>query len=43
MVDLVLSSIEQGVLTLTFNRPDRLNAWTDEMGRRYFDQLAEAD
>lgn len=43
MVDLVLSSIERGVLTLTFNRPDRLNAWTDEMGRRYFDQLAEAE
>ncbi|MGC5011396.1 enoyl-CoA hydratase [Streptosporangium sp. DT93] len=43
MVDLVLSSIERGVLTLTFNRPDRLNAWTDDMGRRYFDQLAEAE
>lgn len=43
MLDLVLSSIEQGVLTLTFNRPDRLNAWTDTMGRRYFDQLAEAE
>ncbi|SNT54562.1 Enoyl-CoA hydratase/carnithine racemase [Streptosporangium subroseum] len=43
MVDLVLSSIERGVLTLTFNRPDRLNAWTGEMGRRYFDQLAEAE
>ncbi|AWS41581.1 enoyl-CoA hydratase [Streptosporangium sp. 'caverna'] len=43
MVDLVLSSIERGVLTLTFNRPDRLNAWTAEMGRRYFDQLAEAE
>ncbi|MER5620691.1 enoyl-CoA hydratase-related protein [Streptosporangium sp. NPDC002544] len=43
MVDLVLPSIERGVLTLTFNRPDRLNAWTDEMGRRYFDQLAEAE
>src|SRR5690349_13811307 len=43
MVDLVLSSIERGVLTLTFNRPERLNAWTAEMGRRYFDLLEEAD
>ncbi|MBB2912105.1 enoyl-CoA hydratase/carnithine racemase [Streptosporangium becharense] len=43
MLDLVLPSVEQGVLTLTFNRPDRLNAWTDEMGRRYFDLLAEAE
>ncbi|MGV9327012.1 enoyl-CoA hydratase-related protein [Streptosporangium sandarakinum] len=43
MADPVLSSIDGGVLTLTFNRPDRLNAWTDAMGRRYFDLLAEAD
>jgi enoyl-CoA hydratase/carnithine racemase len=43
MLDLVLSSIDRGVLTLTFNRPDRLNAWTDAMGRRYFDLLAEAE
>lgn len=43
MMDLVLSSVERGVLTLTFNRPERLNAWTDAMGRRYFDQLAEAE
>lgn len=43
MGDLVLASIERGVLTLTFNRPDRLNAWTDEMGREYFDQLAAAE
>ncbi|MFI6326272.1 enoyl-CoA hydratase-related protein [Nonomuraea sp. NPDC050556] len=42
MSDLVLSSLDQGVLTLTFNRPDRLNAWTDAMGRRYFDLLEEA-
>ncbi|WP_406317541.1 enoyl-CoA hydratase-related protein [Streptosporangium sp. NBC_01639] len=43
MLDLVLSSVDRGVLTLTFNRPDRLNAWTDAMGRRYFDLLAEAE
>ncbi|KAB8195878.1 enoyl-CoA hydratase [Nonomuraea phyllanthi] len=43
MVELVLSSVDQGVLTLTFNRPDTLNAWTPAMGRRYFDLLAEAE
>lgn len=43
-MDLVLSDLDdQGVLTLTFNRPDTLNAWTDAMGRRYFDLLAEAE
>ncbi|MFG3442970.1 enoyl-CoA hydratase-related protein [Nonomuraea sp. NPDC047897] len=42
MDELVLSSLDQGVLTLTFNRPDRLNAWTDALGRRYFDLLEEA-
>ena len=39
MAELVLSSVDQGVLTLTFNRPDKLNAWTGAMGRRYFDLL----
>ncbi|MCF6468158.1 enoyl-CoA hydratase [Nonomuraea sp. MG754425] len=44
MADLVLSTLDdQGVLTLTFNRPESLNAWTDAMGRRYFDLLAEAE
>ncbi|MEO3868486.1 enoyl-CoA hydratase-related protein [Nonomuraea sp. B12E4] len=43
MEELVLSTVEQGVLTLTFNRPDTLNAWTDAMGRRYFDLLAQAE
>ncbi|GAA3170609.1 enoyl-CoA hydratase-related protein [Nonomuraea roseoviolacea] len=42
MDELVLSSTDRGVLTLTFNRPDRLNAWTVPMGRRYFDLLEEA-
>ena len=30
------------VRTLTFNRPAQLNAWTFEMGDRYFDLLDEA-
>ncbi|WP_248964070.1 enoyl-CoA hydratase-related protein [Sphaerisporangium perillae] len=43
MSDLVLSSLDEGVLTLTFNRPDRLNAWTDALGRSYFDLLEQAE
>ncbi|MEV1168662.1 enoyl-CoA hydratase-related protein [Nonomuraea sp. NPDC049784] len=43
MAELVLSSLDQGVLTLTFNRPDTLNAWTNALGRRYFDLLTEAE
>ena len=31
MTDVVLREIEDGVAVLTFNRPDRLNAWTAEM------------
>ncbi|MGI5159922.1 enoyl-CoA hydratase-related protein [Microbispora sp. CA-102843] len=39
----VLSEDDGGVRILTLNRPERLNAWTAEMGRRYFDLLEEAD
>ncbi|WP_067178179.1 enoyl-CoA hydratase-related protein [Microtetraspora niveoalba] len=41
--DLVLSESRGAVRILTFNRPERLNAWTPELGRRYFDLLEEAD
>ena len=37
----VLCSKADGVMTLTLNRPERLNAWTPEMETRYF-QLLEA-
>ncbi|GLW97829.1 enoyl-CoA hydratase-related protein [Microtetraspora sp. NBRC 16547] len=40
---LVLSENHDAVRVLTFNRPERLNAWTPEMGRRYFDLLEEAE
>jgi len=33
--------IEDGVAILTFNRPERMNAWTPELGERYFDLLEE--
>jgi enoyl-CoA hydratase/carnithine racemase len=39
MTDVVLREIDQGVALLTLNRPDRLNAWTNEMHRQYFDLL----
>src|ERR1700761_8072217 len=41
MSDVVLFDVEDDVAVLTFNRPDRLNAWTPELQRRYFDLLDE--
>jgi enoyl-CoA hydratase/carnithine racemase len=43
MSDTVLAERRGPVLLLTLNRPDRLNAWTDELEVRYFDQLAAAE
>lgn len=40
--DVVLYEVDQGVATLTLNRPDRLNAWTGAMGTAYFDCLDRA-
>ena len=34
---------DNGVLLLTLNRPDRLNAWTPEMEEQFFGALAAAD
>jgi enoyl-CoA hydratase/carnithine racemase len=39
----VLSERHGEVLLLTLNRPERLNAWTDQMEREYGDALAAAD
>jgi enoyl-CoA hydratase/carnithine racemase len=41
--DVVLSDLGDGVLVVTLNRPNRLNAWTFEMGDTYFDILDRAD
>jgi enoyl-CoA hydratase/carnithine racemase len=39
--EVVERSVSDGVAVLTLNRPDRLNAWTAEMERTYFDLLAD--
>jgi enoyl-CoA hydratase/carnithine racemase len=40
---LVLAERRGPVLVLTLNRPDRLNAWTDELEDRYFALLTAAE
>jgi enoyl-CoA hydratase/carnithine racemase len=41
--DVVLQEVRDGVALLTWNRPERMNAWTGELEDRYFELLAEAD
>ncbi|MEZ5116555.1 MAG: enoyl-CoA hydratase-related protein [Candidatus Nanopelagicales bacterium] len=41
--DEVLYEVADGVATITLNRPDKLNALTPGMGRRYADLLHRAD
>lgn len=38
----VLTERKGAVLLLTLNRPERLNAWTTELGGRYVDELGSA-
>ena len=42
MESVLLQSREDGVLTLTMNRPDRLNALSQEMLQGLWDSLASA-
>lgn len=43
MSTLVLARTLGRVRVLTFNRPERLNAWTDALEDQYFDLLEDAD
>ena len=38
----ILYSVEDPVATITLNRPDALNAWTDQMGGEFFDAVRRA-
>jgi enoyl-CoA hydratase/carnithine racemase len=40
--DVVLYEVQDGVAVITLNRPERLNAWTGELGAAYYDRLDEA-
>ena len=42
MEETVLYAQDGPIVTLTLNRPDRLNAWTPQMGTLYFDLLDRA-
>lgn len=43
MYEQILYSVEDPIATITLNRPDRLNAWTDRMGQEVRRAVAEAE
>ncbi|MGH7292087.1 MAG: enoyl-CoA hydratase-related protein, partial [Myxococcota bacterium] len=43
MYEQILYSVEDPVATITLNRPDRLNAWTDRMGDELRHAIARAE
>ncbi|MDZ7827891.1 MAG: hypothetical protein U5R48_19830 [Gammaproteobacteria bacterium] len=42
MYETILTEVEDGILTITLNRPDRLNAWTYRMGAEMADAVERA-
>jgi enoyl-CoA hydratase/carnithine racemase len=43
MYEQILYEVEDPIATITLNRPDRLNAWTDRMGREVRHAMAAAE
>jgi enoyl-CoA hydratase/carnithine racemase len=39
----ITTAVDDGVLTITLNRPDRLNAWTSKMGEELISAFDAAD
>jgi enoyl-CoA hydratase/carnithine racemase len=39
----ILYALDEGVLTITLNRPERLNAWTPTMGKELMEAMDRAD
>src|ERR671924_343534 len=39
----IIEELEDGILTITLNRPDRLNAWTETMAGELMDAFDRAD
>ncbi len=43
MPDQIITEVQDAVLTITLNRPDRLNAWTQTMARELIEAFDAAD
>lgn len=43
MAEQILIAVQDGVMTVTLNRPERLNAWTAQMGDELIGALDQAD
>jgi enoyl-CoA hydratase/carnithine racemase len=39
----IITEVAEGILTITLNRPERLNAWTATMGRELIEAFDQAD
>ncbi|MHB8233569.1 MAG: crotonase/enoyl-CoA hydratase family protein [Solirubrobacteraceae bacterium] len=39
----IITDVSEGILTITLNRPERLNAWTATMGRELIEAFDQAD